>query len=138
MSTTKTKTSVKQAHVLDALVAAYPNLIRKGWRTKILEQLPPIDSSDFDEEEFAEFVREFSLEPDAVAIEADLRELIFFEVEVHNLMSDQKLKRYGKLAVDLISFDITFGLMTVNKHGHINEINVLPHYAAWLKEVAPA
>lgn len=136
MSTTKTTTSIKQAHVLDSLLLAYPNLLRKGWRAQILHLLPPTDEADGDAEEFAEFVSGFDLEPDAVAIEPELRELIFFEIEVHNLMSDHKLKRYGKLAIDLGAFDIKFGLMTVNKHGHINEINVLPHYAAWLKEAA--
>jgi hypothetical protein len=134
MSTTKTQTSVKQRNVLDSLLIAYPNLLRKGWRQQIRLALPPMNDADGDMEEFNEFLNGFSLEPDAVAIDTNLRELIFFEVEVHSLMSDDKLKIYGKFAIDLIAFDIVFGLMTVNKHGHINSIDIWKHYLQWLKE----
>jgi hypothetical protein len=136
VSTTKTQTSIKQRDVLDSLLIAYPNLLRKGWRQQIRLALPPLNDADGDAEEFNEFLDGFTLEPDAVAIDTDVRELIFFEVEVHSLMSDAKLKLYGKFAIDLIAFDIVFGLMTVNKHGHINAIDVLPHYVQWIKEVS--
>lgn len=129
-------TTTKQKHVLDALVATYPNLLRKGWRKQIVLSLPPTEDSDGDSDEFASFISDFELEPDAVALEPELREVIFFEVEVHHLMSDAKLKRYGKLAIDFLAYEIHFGLMTVNKHGHINEIDLLPHYGEWLKEVS--
>ncbi|MGJ7497511.1 hypothetical protein ACSFA8_20885 [Variovorax sp. RT4R15] len=128
-------TTTKQAHVLDALIATYPHLLRKGWRKQIALSIPPTEDSDGDAEEFAAFISDLELEPDAVALEPELREVIFFEVEVHNLMSDAKLQRYGKLAIDFLAFEIHFGVMTVNKHGHINEIDMLPHYGAWLKEV---
>jgi hypothetical protein len=129
--------NVKQEAVLHALCLQYPEIKRLRWRQAVLETMQALAEPEEDEPgEFMEFVMGLNLVPDGYAIHLDERELLFFEVEVHSPMSGKKLQSYGKFAIDLAGLGIGFGVLSVNKHGHINEVDLMPHYASWLAEVS--
>jgi hypothetical protein len=71
--------------------------------------------------------------PDAYAIHRDTNELHFFEVEVRHLLTDTKLQEYARFLTIMDFYGIEFGVFSVNQHGHINQVPLLPHYIAWLK-----
>lgn len=128
---------VKQEDVLAILCRTYPEIKRLKWRAEVLEQMQPLaEPNEDDPGEFYEMVMGLNLVPDAYAIHLDERELVFFEVEVTHPMKASKLQAYGKFAIDLAGLGIGFGVLAVNKHGHINEVDLLPHYASWLAEVS--
>lgn len=125
-------TEILQEQVLQLLLQTYPNLRRGQWRQEVMQA--------FDDSDQAAIIREcvegMRYEPDAYAIEQELGELVFFEVEVTSTLKRAKLQAYGAFAMELAGI-VTFGVLTVNKHGHINTIDLLPHYAAWLEENKP-
>ena len=122
---------VRQTEVLLALIVQYPEIQTAEWKNRVVEFMTPSDE-EFDEPgRFAEIVRELPLIPDGFVMNSP-KELIFFEVEITSPMSESKLHQYGKFAIDIANFDIGFSVLVVNKYGHINEVDLLPHYAAWL------
>jgi len=123
---------ILQEDVLRMLIQTYPNLKRGQWRKEIVGAFGDTEESDI----LRECVQGLRYEPDAYAIEKELRELVFFEVEVTSTLKLEKLRSYAAFAMDLAGI-VTFALMTVNKHGHINTIDLLHHYAAWLEENKP-
>lgn len=123
---------IMQEDILQLLIQTYPNLKRGQWRKEVVEAFGDTEESDL----LQECVRGLRYEPDAYAIEKELGELVFFEVEVTSLLKRDKLQAYAAFAMELAGI-VTFGVMTVNKHGHINHIDLLPHYAAWLEENKP-
>jgi hypothetical protein len=137
MSELLTGGRVKQEQVLQALCLQYPEIKRQRWRKTVCEVMQPIvDGAEDEDGEFEEMVMGLSLVPDGYAIHLDEQELLFFEVEVHSPMSTRKLRSYGNFMIDLAGLGIGFAVLTVNKHGHINEVDLMPHYASWLAEVS--
>ena len=118
------------------LCSRYPEVQRLRWKQSVLEAYRPLIAEDYEPDEFASYVRELNLVPDAYAMHTHLRELVFFEVEVYSPLSASKLKQYAKFMIDLAGFEIGFAVMVINRHGHINELDLMPHYASWLSEVA--
>jgi hypothetical protein len=123
---------IMQEDILQLLLRTYPNLKRDRWRKATMEAFGDLEESDI----LSECIQRLRYEPDAYAVEKDLRELVFFEVEVTSLLKRAKLQAYAAFAMELAGI-VTFGVLTVNKHGHINTIDLLPHYAAWLEENKP-
>ena len=123
---------VKQVHVLSALLDSYPEVKTANWKTDALKEF----SQHEDSGPLSDVLSEMNYLPDAFSIhkENDLLEMTFFEVEIHSPMAGDKLRSYGKFAIDLGYYDVQFSLMTVNKYGHINEVDLLPYYADWLRK----
>lgn len=113
--------------MINALLESIPAARAKGWRKATMEAF----ASDEDHE-FHPLLTGLKLIPDAYVIERDERELHFFEVEVCSPMSRHKLRSYGKFAIDLAYYEINFALFTVNQHGHLYGVDLMPHYADWL------
>jgi hypothetical protein len=130
------KEEVTQEVVMRALQATYPNVQRGMWRTRVIDALCGELSDPDESDNLRESIMGLRYEPDAFVIEKDLGELIFFEVEVYSLLKQKKLQAYAAFSMELAGY-IKFALLTVNKHGHINAIDLLPYYADWLKENAP-
>jgi hypothetical protein len=84
--------------------------------------------------EFVEHVRRFNKYiPDAFIIDKAEMLLHFFEIEVYNPMTNGKLEAYGWLTTDMAAHGIDFGVYVVNKYGHINRVDLLPHYVRALQ-----
>ena len=126
------KPEIMQEDILQLLLQTYPNLKPGQWRKEFMQAFGDLEESDI----LRECVERMRYEPDAYAVEKELGELVFFEVEVTSLLKRAKLQSYAAFAMELAGI-VTFGVMTVNKHGHINHIDLLPHYAAWLEENKP-
>lgn len=118
-----------QAHVLDALVKTYPNIQRHGWRSKIMEAF----AGHAEAHEMQISLERVRYEPDAFAIDMEHSEVVLFEVEVRSVLKRQKMQAYAALMIELAGA-IKVVLLTVNQHGHINAIDLMPHYADWLQE----
>jgi hypothetical protein len=123
---------VKQAHVLQALLDTYPEIKTKNWKTETIAEF----CNHEDIADIQALVDRVDLIPDGFAIHHDEDEesLIFFEVEIHSPMSGDKLRTYGKMAIDFGYYDIGFNVMTVNKYGNVNKVDLLPYYVDWLKK----
>ena len=119
----------KQVHILSALIQTYPEIKTSNWKASALKSF----ANREDAESVASVINDVDLLPDGFVIDDDEDGLLFFEVEVHSPMSGDKLRKYGKLAIDLACYEINFSLLTVNKYGHINKVDLLPYYADWLK-----
>lgn len=112
---------------------AFPELQRGRWREAVVRAFADNDGDIGMPGELRSMVGALRLEPDAFEIIAEPRELVFFEVEVYNPMSDDKLRSFAKLAIDLDSHGVAFSVQVVNKHGHINEVDLRWHYAGLLR-----
>lgn len=123
---------ILQEQVLQLLLQTYPNLKRGQWRQEVMQAFGGLEGADI----LRGCVEGLRYEPDAYAIEKELGELVFFEVEVTSTLKLEKLQDYAAFAIELAGI-VTFAVMTVNKHGHINEIDLLPHYQSWLEEHKP-
>lgn len=129
--------SVKQAHVLAALRATYPEIRVKGWKAVVIKDLPLQDTEFDSAEEFAEMVMAVPFIPDGFVVEPEPRDLVFFEVEVTHPMSADKLRAYGKLAIDMAAFDVNFAVLVYNKYGHCSAVDLVPYYGDWLATEFP-
>lgn len=129
--------NVKQAQVLAALRATYPEIRVNGWKSAVIKDLPPLDTEFDSVEEFAQMVMAVPFIPDGFVIESEPRDLVFFEVEVTHPMSADKLRNYGKLAIDMAAFDVNFAVLVYNKYGHCNVVDLVPYYGDWLTTVFP-
>ncbi len=123
---------VKQVHVLEALTTTYPEIQRLDWKSTTFEAF----IGDEDEDEIFGLLEAIKFIPDGYVVDPKERELYFFEVEIHSPMSGEKLRTYGKMAIDLAYYDINFVVMTINKYGHIQAVDLLPYYADWLQRDA--
>jgi hypothetical protein len=121
----------KQVHILDVLTTTFPEIQTKNWRAAMLKAFQ--GHEDFEGLQVA--IERMDLLPDAFVIfkEEDEEGIIFFEVEVHSPMSGDKLRTYGKFLIDLAFYDVRFSVITVNKYGHANTIDLLPYYRDWLR-----
>jgi hypothetical protein len=122
----------KQEHILLALCNTYPEVQRQGWRLATITAFAALDDVQACDGDFEALVRELRYVPDGYVIGPS--ELHFFEVEVHSPMSAAKLRAYGHFAIGCAFYGISFAVFSVNQHGHINEVDLLPHYAEWLEE----
>ena len=111
---------VMQEDILQLLIQTYLNLKRGQWRKEVLEalatrknQTPPRNAS------------EACATSRMPAIEKELGELVFFEVEVKSPQAGQA-PGHAAFAMELAGI-VTFGVLTVNKHGHINTIDLHRH-----------
>lgn len=120
-----------QQPVVDTLLASIPGTRTRGWREAVLTELPCTE--DEDSEDFRAVVLALTLIPDAYLINKDERELHFFEVEVTSPMSLAKLQAYAVFLTVMDYYRVEFAVFTVNQHGHINQVDLLPHYWDWLK-----
>ena len=118
------------------LLSSYPNIQRGRWRTRVVAELCGADADPDEADNLRESIMGLRYEPDAFVIEKELKELLFFEVEVYSVLKEKKLQAYAAFMMELAGY-VKFGLLTVNKHGHINTFDLLPYYADWLKENAP-
>lgn len=121
-----------QSDILRILTDTYPEIRRSSWRHCAIEAFADLEGGD----NIREAIQAVRYEPDAFVIDKKARELLFFEVEVYSVLKKPKLQTYAAFSMELAGY-VTFALLTVNKHGHINTIDLLPHYADWLKENAP-
>lgn len=128
---------VKQAHIMHALLASYPEIRTNRWKRSVIAELPVLDHEFDSPEIFAAMVMAVPFVPDGFVIEPEPRDLVFFEVEVTHPMSADKLRAYGKLAIDMAAFDVNFAVMVYNKYGHCSTVDLMPHYADWLTTVFP-
>ena len=120
----------RQEQVLAALLMTYPALQTKNWRAAVAAAFQDEDP------DFLDMIGRQWIIPDAFAIHKELREIVLFEVEVHSPMSGDKLRSLGKLAIDCAYYGIQIAVMVVNKHGHVNPVDLLPHYRDWLARIS--
>ena len=66
--------------------------------------------------------------PDAFRIELESRSLDVFEVELSSRLTTEKLNRYAELQVEFDFHEIVFRVFTVNRYGHINQIDLREYY----------
>jgi hypothetical protein len=122
-----------QADVLALLLESIPKSETLRWRDRVAQTFvgsPELESLDDD---FWDCLRGVPCIPDAYVLNKDEQRIDFFEVELTSLMSDTKLQAYGRFMAELDYYGLNFSLFTVNQHGHINEVDLRPHYVAWLK-----
>jgi len=81
---------IMQEDILQLLIKTYPNLKRGQWRKEFMLAFGNLEESDI----LQECVHGLRYEPDAYAIEKELGELVFFEVEVTSLLKRAKLQAY--------------------------------------------
>jgi hypothetical protein len=122
-----------QAELVGHLEAAIPGLQTKRWRQKVRDAFSGTEEVEHVEDEFWTYLRGFAYIPDAFVINKGEMRLDFFEVEVTSLMTDTKLQAYAEFKTIMDYYAIEFSLFSVNQHGHINEVFLLPHYITWLK-----
>jgi hypothetical protein len=122
-----------QAELIAHMEAVIPGLQTKRWRQKVRDAFTGTEEVEHVEDDFWSYLCEFAYIPDAFVIDKAEMRLDFFEVEVTSLMTDTKLRAYAEFKTIMDYYGIEFSLFSVNQHGHINEVFLLPHYVNWLK-----
>lgn len=123
---------IQSSHILAALRAHAPGLQVGKWRAAARDAFLMASRRGGSPRGFADTIARVRMEPDAFVIDKAARSLHFFEIEVYNPMTRAKLQTYARLVTDLDSFEIEFAVYVVNKYGHINPVDLLPHYVEWL------
>ncbi len=124
------------APILSALQTQYPEVKTGGWRRAVRAALSEHLHREGIPQDFNEMVEAFRFEPDAYVVNAEEAFVHFFEVEVYNPMTAEKLRSYGRLMIDMEFHGIEFAVLVVNKYGHINTVDLLPYYAESLRAAA--
>jgi hypothetical protein len=128
-----TRDGVLQAAILEQLQCHIPALKTKRWRESVQAAFTGTAEIEHLEDDFWEYLRDFAYIPDAFVIDKDAMQLDFFEVEITSLMTTTKLQAYGEFQTIMNYYGIDFSLFSVNQHGHINEVFLLPHYIDWIR-----
>jgi len=123
-----------QSHVVELLVSAVPGMMTTRWRAKVREAFADTEEVREAEDEFWEYLTGFAYIPDGFVIDKEAMRLDFFEVEVTSLLTDTKLQAYAEFKTVMDFYGIEFSLFTVNQHGHISEVFLLPHYLDWIRK----
>lgn len=126
----KPRGEILSGTVLAALQDTYQDVRTGAWRQAVWDAFRFHSRHEGAPADFLEILRRLRLEPDAYAISKDEHWLHFFEIEVYNPMTNHKLEMYGKLALEMDYYRIEFGVLVVNKYGHINEVETPPYFAA--------
>jgi hypothetical protein len=125
-------TSRLQKPMVDLLITTYPQLRTTRWRNAVEEAFREVAADVGIDEDFRPMLDGVPYIPDAYFCDVENNELHFFEVEISHLLSGEKLRAYGKFAIDLAAFGVNLALFTVNKHGHINAVDLVPAYGEYL------
>jgi hypothetical protein len=125
--------SVTSGAVLQALKQTLPEVRSGRWREAVLSAFLFRSRQGGAPRDFVALVNGFRYEPDAYATYKSDGGLSFFEIEIYNPMTDEKLEAYGKLVTDLHWHGIALEVYTINRYGHMNQVDLLPHYVRWLE-----
>lgn len=126
-----------QQAALDAFLEDNPDARTQRWRNAVKRSFAALEDVAAFQDDFHGMLDKIRFVPDAYIINTAENYLHFIEVEVFSPMSPRKLQHYGKMAIDLNFYGIDFGVYTINQHGHIEAVDLLPHYVAWIKDSRP-
>jgi len=126
------RSAVTSEVVLLALKDTFPEVRAGRWREAVIASFLFRSRQGGAPRDFVRMVETFRFEPDAFAIYKGEGALSFFEIEIYNPMTDEKLEAYGKLVTDLHFYGIALEVYTINRYGHMNQVDLLHHYARWL------
>lgn len=132
--TRKSSGEMTSRPVIEALVATIAGARTRAWKEATWKAFKFHSRLQGSPRAYLTLLRHFTFVPDAYVVGVQDHRLDFFEVEIYNPMTTAKLQAYAVLAINLAYYDIDFSVFVVNKYGHINEVDLLPHYRDWLKK----
>jgi hypothetical protein len=122
-----------QAELLPGLVQHIPGCKLTGWREATMKAFQSHPEVVGVEDDFWDALKAMELIPDAFVIHPETDELHFFEVEIRHILTNTKLQEYARFLTVMDYYGIEFAVFSVNQHGHINQVSLLPHYITWVK-----
>jgi hypothetical protein len=124
---------VLQVEMLTALVENIPGFQTMRWRNKVREAFTGTAEVEHIEEDFWGALNDFRYMPDGFVIDREDMRVDLFEVEITSLLTRTKLQAYAEFLTIMDYYGIELCLYSVNQHGHINQVHLLPHYVEALK-----